>query len=116
MEPAPKSVVDGIVAASPGQAMYGTAVDRESAAELLRARAEREAAARAAAERDALAADERRRAEADAARAERARPRATSTSSRSRSTRDPLQAILTTAGTTLAREITRSIFGTRRRR
>jgi DNA helicase HerA-like ATPase len=116
MEPAPKSVVEGIVAASPGQAMYGTAVDRESAAELLRARAEREAAARAAAERDALAADERRRAEADAARAERARPRATSTSSRSRSTRDPLQAILTTAGTTLAREITRSIFGTRRRR
>jgi DNA helicase HerA-like ATPase len=116
MEPAPKSVVDGIVAASPGQAMYGTAVDRESAAELLRARTEREAAARAAAEHDALAAGERRRAEAEAARAERARPRATSTSSRSRSTRDPLQAILTTAGTTLAREITRSIFGTRRRR
>jgi DNA helicase HerA-like ATPase len=116
MEPAPRSVMDALVTASPGQAMYGTAVDRESAAELLQARTEREAAARAAAERDALAAGERRRAEAEAARAERARPRTTSGGSRSRSTRDPLQAILTTAGTTLAREITRSIFGTRRRR
>ncbi|TWH32346.1 hypothetical protein L600_001800000030 [Isoptericola variabilis J7] len=112
MDPAPSSVLEATVAASPGQAAYGAAVDRESAFELLRARSEREAAAREAEE----AAEARREAEARAER-DRARttPRAPSRTSRGRSG-DPLEKVLSTVGTTLAREITRSIFGTRRRR
>ncbi|MCK9793161.1 DUF853 domain-containing protein [Isoptericola sp. 4D.3] len=108
MDPAPQQVLDAAVAASSGQARYGDAVDRESAYELLQARATQDAAAREAAER----AEELGK-EADQARrkAERA-PRTTSGSA----SRSPLDAILTTVGTTLAREITRTVLGTRRRR
>ncbi len=115
MDPAPQQVLDAAVAASPGQARYGAAVDRESAYELLQARAAQDAATRDAAERAAdlekEAARARKEAEADARKAQRA--------SRSGSTsraRSPMDAILTTVGTTLAREITRTVFGTRRRR
>ena len=115
MDPAPQQVLDAAVAASPGQARYGAAVDRESAYELLRARAAQDAATHEAAERAAElekeAARARKEAEADARKAQKA--------SRSGSTsraRSPMDAILTTVGTTLAREITRSVFGTRRRR
>ncbi len=104
MEPAPQGVLDQLVAASPGQAAYGAAVDRESASELLRARTEREAAVRAA-EAD-------REAEAEARTTRRAPRTPTSRGRR----RDPLDAILSTVGTTLAREITRTVLGTRRRR
>ncbi|MFE7406192.1 helicase HerA-like domain-containing protein [Isoptericola sp. NPDC057559] len=117
MDPAPQQVLDAAVAASPGQARYGAAVDRESAYELLQARAAQDAATREAAERAAElekeAAQARKEAEADARRAQKtSRP---SGSSRG-SARNPMDAILTTVGTTLAREITRSVFGTRRRR
>ncbi|ACZ31235.1 protein of unknown function DUF853 NPT hydrolase putative [Xylanimonas cellulosilytica DSM 15894] len=135
MDPAPEAVLDAVVAASPGQARYGTAVDNESAFELLQVRVQQEAAAREAADAaeaaakaqakaDAEAAKERERAakkeqaelEKMRARLERdaAKQRA-GTTSRPRSTASPLDAILKTAGSTLAREITRSIFGTRRR-
>ncbi|MFC7876995.1 helicase HerA-like domain-containing protein [Isoptericola sp. NPDC057391] len=115
MDPAPQQVLDAAVAASPGQARYGAAVDRESAYELLQARAAQDAATHEAAERAAELEKEatraRKQAEADARKAQKA--------SRSGSTsraRSPMDAILTTVGTTLAREITRTVLGTRRRR
>ena len=115
MDPAPQQVLDAAVAASPGQARYGAAVDRDSAYELLQARAAQDAATREAAERAAElekeAARTRKEAEGDARKPQRA--------SRSGSTsraRSPMDAILATVGTTLAREITRTVLGTRRRR
>ncbi|MFE5340622.1 helicase HerA-like domain-containing protein [Isoptericola sp. NPDC056578] len=115
MDPAPQQVLDAAVAASPGQARYGAAVDRESAYELLQTRAAQDAATREATERAAElekeAAQARKEADADARKAQKA--------SRSGSTsraRSPMDAILATVGTTLAREITRTVFGTRRRR
>ncbi|MCZ2261877.1 helicase HerA-like domain-containing protein [Isoptericola sp. QY 916] len=117
MDPAPQQVLDAAVAASPGQARYGAAVDRESAYELLQARAAQDAATREATERAAElekeAAQSRKQAEADARKAQQA-PRSGSTSRGS--SRSPMDAILTSVGTTLAREITRTVFGTRRRR
>lgn len=116
MDPAPQQVLDAAVAASPGQARYGAAVDRESAYELLQERAAQDAAAREAAERAAElekeAAQARKQAEADARKAQQT-SRSGGSTSRARS---PMDAILTTVGTTLAREITRTVFGTRRRR
>ncbi|SKC68054.1 helicase HerA-like domain-containing protein [Krasilnikoviella flava] len=111
MDPAPQQVLDAAVATSPGQARYGGAVDRESAYELLQARAAQDTAAREAAERAAELEKEAEKARRDAGRA----PRTSGTPSR-RSSRSPVDAILTTVGTTLAREITRTVFGTRRRR
>lgn len=117
MDAAPEATVVQLVAASPAAARYAVPVDRESAAELLtdrleRAEADREAAReRAAADKDrATAEKEAARREREAAR-ERAAPRRTS-----RSSSDPLDAFLRSAGTQLGREITRTLFGTRRRR
>ncbi|WP_159794322.1 helicase HerA-like domain-containing protein [Puerhibacterium puerhi] len=122
MAPAPPDVAERIVAASPGQRTYGTAVDRESAAELLQVRAQEQAAARAAAEAQAerAAQAEKERAEL-AERRERlereaARGRSGGARTSSRRSAGPLDSLLRTAGSTLAREITRSVFGTRRRR
>ncbi|MEL7974524.1 helicase HerA-like domain-containing protein [Isoptericola sp. F-RaC21] len=112
MDPAPQQVLDAAVAASPGQARYGAAVDRESAYELLQARAAQDAATRDAAER---AAELEKEAEKARRQAEKAPRPASGSTSRSRA-RSPMDAILTTVGTTLAREITRTVFGTRRRR
>jgi DNA helicase HerA-like ATPase len=112
MDPAPQQVLDAVVAASPGQARYGSAVDRASAYEMLQARAAQDAATREAAERAAELEKEAEKARRQADRA----PRTTSGSTSRRSTRSPVDAILTTVGTTLAREITRTVFGTRRRR
>ncbi|MGW8565544.1 helicase HerA-like domain-containing protein [Isoptericola sp. NPDC055881] len=113
MDPAPQQVLDAVVAASPGQARYGAAVDRESAYELLQARAAQDAAIREAAQRAAElekeAAQARRQ---DGAGSRRTRPSGTT----ERGSRSPVDAILTTVGTTLAREITRTVLGTRRRR
>ncbi|MBN0041301.1 DUF853 family protein [Cellulosimicrobium cellulans] len=137
MEPAPASVLEGIVAASPGFARYGTAVDNESAFELLQVRVQEQAAARAAAEAAAAEAAAQEKAAKEAAKeAERAakkeqaelekmraklerdaaksRSGSASGSSRSRSS-NPLDSFLRSAGTQLGRELTRTIFGTRRR-
>jgi DNA helicase HerA-like ATPase len=132
MEPAPETTVDAVVAASPGHTRYGTAVDNESAFELLQVRVQQEAAARAAADAAQQQAKAQAKAEADAAkererqarkeqaelekmraRLERDAARRTTTS-RSRAA-SPLDSMLKTAGNTLVREITRSIFSTRRR-
>ncbi|MFP3712771.1 helicase HerA-like domain-containing protein [Puerhibacterium sp. TATVAM-FAB25] len=124
MAPAPPDVAERIVAASPGQRAYGTAVDRESAAELLQVRAQEQAAARAAAEAAAERAEEAERARKEQAelaerraRLEReaARGRSRGTRTTSRRSGSPLDALLRSAGTALAREITRTVFGTRRR-
>lgn len=136
MDPAPASVLDGIVAASPATARYGTAVDAESAFELLQVRVQEQAAARAAAEaaeseaaaqekaakeaaKEAERAAKKEQAELEKMRAKLEREAATgrsrsSGSSRSRSS-SPLDSFLRSAGTQLGRELTRTIFGTRRR-
>ncbi len=126
MAPADPAMMTALVAASPQSARYATAVDRESAYELLTARA-----ARVEADAAAAAAAETARAEAEAAaaaaqkeaaarakeleRIEKSMQRESSRStSRSRSA-NPLDSFLRSAGTQLGREITRTIFGTRRR-
>ncbi len=136
MDPAPASVLDGIVAASPATARYGTAADAESAFELLQVRVQEQAAARAAADAaEAEAAAQEKAAKQAAQEAERAAKKEqaelekmraklereaakgrsrSSGSSRSRSS-SPLDSFLRSAGTQLGRELTRTIFGTRRR-
>ncbi len=131
MAPAPAATVQAIVAASPAAARYATAVDAESAYELLAARVAAEQAAAEAAEAAEARAEDEARAAAEAARAAKkqaeeyermqarlerdaARARTSTSTSRSRSA-SPLDNFLKSAGTQLGREITRSIFGTRRR-
>ena len=134
MEPAPTTVLDGIVAASPLGPRYSTPIDNQSAYELLQVRVQQQAAEAAAAEaaeeqakvaekaqKDAAKEAERAakkeadelakmqaKLERDAAKARTAAPRASSAQS-------PIEAFLKSASTTLGREITRTIFGTRRR-
>lgn len=133
MDPAPAAVMDRMVRTSPLAVRYGTAVDAESAYELLAARVAAEEAAAAAAEAAEARAEEEARAAAEAARAakkqaeelermqarlerEAARARTGGArSTRSRPTASPLDTFLRSAGTQLGREITRTIFGTRRR-
>lgn len=117
MDAAPASTVASLVAASPAATRYGVTVDRESAAELLTARLERAEADRAAAREQAAAEKERAAAEKEAARREREAARERPAPRRSsRSSSDPLDSFLRSAGTQLGREITRTLFGTRRRR
>lgn len=110
MDPAGAEVISAAVAASPLQEEYGTAVDNESAYEILAARAEKGAEAVAQAEEAA---------DAETGRA----PKADKRSSRSSAKEDAgffekpaVKSFLRSAGTVLGREITRSLFGTRRRR
>lgn len=109
MDPVDQATMTRMVSASPQHAAYATPIDRESAHELLAERA-----ARAEAEA-AEAAD----AEARAKEAERAQTQRRQPSGRSRSTQrrsgSPVDSFMRSAGTALGREITRTIFGTRRR-
>jgi DNA helicase HerA-like ATPase len=133
MDPAPSATLAGIVAASPLQAQYGTAVDNESAYELLaqrviaqQAAADQAAAAEAAAKEQAAAekeaarqakkqADELAKMQAKLERdAAKARTGGSTTTRRS-TAQSPLDKLLGSMATTLGREITRSVFGTRRR-
>lgn len=120
MDPAGDAVIDQVVAASPGQARYGTAVDAESAFELLQAKAQEQAAGRAAAGGEASAAEdereiakERARIEKEAATRERAEARHKEQTARERNR--VVGSLARTAGTVIVRELTRSLFGTRRR-
>ncbi|WP_372594360.1 helicase HerA-like domain-containing protein, partial [Actinotalea sp.] len=127
MAPAGAEAMTALVAASPQGARYATAVDRESAYELLTARAARaEADATAAAaaetalkEAEAAAAAAKKEAAARAKELERIEKEmqrdASSGRSSSRRSTNPLDSFLRSAGTQLGREITRTIFGTRRR-
>ena len=118
MEPLTETQARAAVASSTQSARYATAFDRESAYELLSARAE---GARATVEAAAQADDARKEAQARAQELERIEKQMSRTTSRSggasRSGRaaDPLDSFLRSAGTVLGREITRTIFGTRRR-
>ncbi|WP_426592529.1 helicase HerA-like domain-containing protein [Cellulomonas sp. McL0617] len=106
MEPMGAAQLSSAVAASPLSGRYGAAVDRESAYELLSARAAA-AQAQEAEEEEEQEAQER----ADEAEKEARRP----APQRSTSRTSPLDSLLRSAGTQLGREITRSLFGTRRR-
>ncbi|WP_246957954.1 helicase HerA-like domain-containing protein [Brachybacterium sp. Marseille-Q7125] len=114
MEPAGEEAIATIVEASPLQERYGTPVDRESAFEILTARAEAEA--------ERIAEEETRAAE-DAERDPEQAPPGRRPTKSSRRTKDEgllanpaVKSFLRSAGTVLGREITRSLFGTRRRR
>ena len=140
MAPSPDALLDQAVAASPLAAGYATAVERESALEMLgkqaQARTAEEKAAQveaenarcvvaaAAAEKERLAAE--KQAAKDAAAAQKAAEREPSGcreegGERARDGRvgrqvQRLQVHARSAGTVLGREITRLIFGTSRRR
>ena len=112
MSPAPDPTILATVSASPSQAKYGAAVDRESAYELLTKRMANTAAQQAKTEADAAAAKEQNQSEH-------------TTSSRSSHDSGGIietvvkssgfRSFLRSAGTVLGREITRTIFGTRSR-
>jgi len=128
MTPADAAAMTSLVAASPQGTKYATAVDRESAYELLTARAARAeadataaaAAAAALKEAETAAAAAKKEAAARAKeleRIEKAMEQDGAGGRRSSSSRssNPLDSFLRSAGTQLGREITRTIFGTRRR-
>ncbi|MBC7291029.1 MAG: DUF853 family protein, partial [Actinotalea sp.] len=110
MEPAAPAVLTDLVAASPLQARYAAAVDRESAHELLAARAA------AAAERGRREEEGRRRRELEEIERGMRTPGTGGGRGRRTTGGDPLDAFLRSVGTTLGREITRTVLGTRRRR
>ncbi|WP_395654078.1 helicase HerA-like domain-containing protein [Phycicoccus elongatus] len=141
MAPSPDALLDQAVAASPLAAKYATAVERESALEMLgkqaQARTAEEkaaqveaenakvrAAAAAAAEKERLAAE--KQAAKDAAAAQKAAERERVAAEKKAASEPGMvesvvkssafKSMLRSAGTVLGREITRSIFGTSRRR
>lgn len=118
MDPTPEPAMRQSVASSPLLAAYGTAVDRESAYELLQARlaaterAEQDAAARDAAEQEAA------RLEKEAARLEQqaARDRPAGRSSGQRTGGSVVTDFIgSRTGQSIIREIVRGVFGNRRR-
>lgn len=121
MDPAPPSQLDAVVAASPGTARYAVAVDNESAHELLQQRMH---AQRAQAQAEQTAAEEAKQAQQRDAELrtmeEKLRRDAQARQQREQNARQKTQraavdSFLRSAGSVLGREITRTIFGTRRR-
>ena len=119
MAPASEATVDGVISASPLNAKYAEAVDRESAYELLRARMEPAADQAAAGQPgsgdqpqglpDALPREE-------APREPRGSDKNDGGFLGSVMENPAVRSMMRSAGTALGREITRSIFGTSRRR
>lgn len=109
MAPMDPAAMSAAVTASPQSARYAEAVDRESAYELLTARA---AQAEAEAKEEA---EEEARLEAEAAEKKDADRRARQRSGGRSPAPSGLDSLLRSAGTVLGREITRTILGTRRR-
>jgi len=110
MAPAPPEVLDAIVAASPLQATYGQAVDRDSAYERLAARAAAEAPEDAPATVPSPV-DE------DLARLPEATTVPGGGSVIDKALANPaLRSAMVAAGTVIGREIARGVFGTRSRR
>ncbi len=113
----------GILAQSPVLGSYGTAVNRESAYELLNGRAEANAAASAAAQAaadqakaDALAQKEAARAQAEAEREARAQARLEAARAPRRSNRETvmeatMKSMARTAGTQITRQLVRGLLG-----
>src|SRR5690606_7517797 len=132
MEPAPEATLTSIVEASPAMAEYGTPVDNVSAYEMLVRRIDQEREAREAAERAEEAAEQAEKdriaaeklAAKEAAAAEKARLKAEADAAaraakdadrNAKSRRSALDSLLRSAGSVIGREVSRSIFGTRRR-
>jgi DNA helicase HerA-like ATPase len=117
MDPTPLVQLQATVAASPLQARYGTAVDRESAHEILARRLAQTQAEADRAEAEAAAAKEARSHEAEARRLEQeaARSRRAAERAARESPNPVVEAIRSRTGQTVIREIVRGIFGTRRR-
>ncbi|RYV52546.1 helicase HerA-like domain-containing protein [Pengzhenrongella frigida] len=109
MAPAPPAALASAVAASGVARKYATAVDRESAYELLAARATATESARAEQVERAERTPQAERTPRE--RVERAEP----SGFEQVVTSAPMRSFLRSAGTVLGREITRSLFGTRRR-
>lgn len=117
--PATEAERAAVMAASPVRGTYDTAIDRESAEEVLKARraqADRIEAETAAAEAQAKAAEKAARsAPAPAPTRERAAPRP-----RASSRQTPMEAltksVLRTAGSTITRELLRGVLGSLKRR
>jgi len=109
MDPAGTEIISAAVDASPLQEEYGTAVDNESAYEILAARAEKDAAALE---------------EAETAKESAGTGDSGGKASNTRKQKDEegffekpaVKSFLRSAGTVLGREITRGLFGTRKRR
>ena len=99
MEPMARRRMSSAIAASPLSGRYGAAVDRESAYELLAARA---AQAQAQEAKEEAAREAQEKADEAAKEARRSAP------ARSTSRTSPLDSLLRSAGTQLGREITRS--------
>lgn len=119
MSPAPTETMEQLVAASPALSRYGTPVDSQSAYELLTARiaasTAQAAAESEAAERATELAAMQAKLERDAARPRSSTTRRSSTARRSGGVQGGLDSLLKSAGSALGREITRTLFGTRRR-
>jgi DNA helicase HerA-like ATPase len=107
MAPTPAAEIAAAVAASPLLAKYGTAVDPESASEILRARSNAQAAAAQDAADDSRVQQEAERIRRQAP-PKRARRRAGSR------TMSPLDRAVGEASRTLARELVKSVFRRRR--
>jgi DNA helicase HerA-like ATPase len=103
MDPSPQGTIDTIIAASPIRAKYADAIDRESAYELLAKRLE--TAPTPAEEPAPEPATTRQRA-----------PKEEPTLVEKVVTSSAFKSALRSAGTVIGREITRSIFGTSRRK
>ena len=124
MGPAPESAVDAVVSASPRLAAYGEAVDRESAYELLHGRLDRAAEAGSGEGAPEHSSQERSRDEPsrdapsrDEGRGERSRRDEDKGGFLGSVMENPaVRSMMRSAGSALGREITRSIFGTSRRR
>lgn len=134
MAPAPDAAIDAAVAASPLMAQYGTALDRESAAELLTAKMNATAAAKQASDdaaakakadaefaKQQAAIEKQRAAEERKAQAEYERilkrTGGTSSSRSKAAPKSPLEQILGSKATRdVLTSVVEGIFGTRRRR
>lgn len=124
MGPAPEATVTALAAASPLRMRYETAVDNDSAYEMLTTRIDQQRAAAEQATRDAAHAKEleeferKRVKDYEAYQKERAREEAAAEKERARakaSRQKTLDSLLQSSARTIGREISRSIFGTRRR-
>jgi len=118
MGPAAQGTVDAIIAGSSLAAAYAERVDPVSATELLAARIEREQAEREAEQiRTAQEKENEARAREAEKEAERLRKEAARVSRQqpSRRTDDVMDAFLTSGARTLGRELSRTLFGTRKR-
>ncbi len=117
MDPAPADEQTAAVTASPLAARYAQAVDRESAYELLTARAEQSAAERLAAQQAAQEAEQAKEKAEEAERVAKQREKeaAAARKKTTQRTSGAFDSLLRSVGTQLGREITRTVFGTRRR-